>query len=73
MTGSCYPESLKGEAIPSMARLMALAYIHDALLCRRHYKLPFSHEKARNFIVADKESHFDPATVEAFLDLGRIL
>lgn len=67
--GSGYPEGLKGEAIPSTARLMALADVYDALRCRRHYKLPFSHEKTRDIIVAGKESHFDPAVVEAFLEL----
>lgn len=48
---------------------MALADFHDALRCRLHCKLPFSHEKTRDIIVAGKESYFDPAVVDAFLEL----
>ena len=44
--GSGYPEGLSGEAIPLSARLMALADVYDALISRRVYKAPMSHEQA---------------------------
>ena len=44
--GSGYPEGLAGDAIPLSARLMAIADVYDALISRRVYKPPFSHEAA---------------------------
>jgi putative two-component system response regulator len=35
------PQGLAGEAIPVAARLMALADVFDALICKRHYKEPY--------------------------------
>lgn len=65
--GSGYPEGLSGEAIPLSARLMALADVYDALISRRVYKPPFSHEQAKEIICNGRGSHFDPAVVDAFL------
>jgi putative two-component system response regulator len=67
--GSGYPEGLKGDDIPISGRLMALADVYDALISKRVYKPPFPHEKAVEIIVEGKGKHFDPDTVDAFLDL----
>jgi len=67
--GSGYPHGLKGEAIPVSGRLMALADVYDALTSERVYKAAFSHEKAREIIVDNKGSHFDPDIVDAFLEI----
>lgn len=66
--GSGYPIGLKGEAIPLSARLMALADVYDALVCKRVYKPAFAHEKAKAIVLEGEGSHFDPRIVEAFLD-----
>lgn len=68
--GSGYPQGLKGEEIPISGRLMALADVYDALISKRVYKLPFSHEESIKLIVSEKGSHFDPAVVEAFEQLA---
>jgi putative two-component system response regulator len=65
--GSGYPHALAGEAIPLPARLMAVADVYDALISRRVYKEPFSHERAVSMIEAGSGSHFDPTVVSAFL------
>jgi putative two-component system response regulator len=65
--GSGYPQGLSGDAIPISARLMALADVYDALISRRVYKPPMSHQEARAIIVEGKGLHFDPDVVEAFL------
>ena len=65
--GSGYPFGLAGEDIPLAARIMALADVYDALTSKRCYKDAFSHEKAREIIVGDSGTHFDPDVVEAFL------
>jgi len=67
--GSGYPQGLAGEAIPVSARLMALADVYDALISRRVYKPAFSHEQARDIILAGRGQHFDPDVVDAFIAL----
>lgn len=65
--GSGYPEALTGEAIPLAARLMAVADVYDALISRRVYKPPFTHEAAMAIIVEGRGKHFDPDIVDAFV------
>ena len=67
--GSGYPEGLKGEQIPLSGRLMALADVYDALISKRVYKPPFSHEEAVSIIQKGSGSHFDPEVVEAFTSI----
>jgi putative two-component system response regulator len=67
--GSGYPEGLKGESIPLSARLMAVADVYDALISRRVYKPPFPKDKAVAIIREGRGQHFDPAIVDAFLEI----
>jgi len=67
--GTGYPEGLAGDAIPISARLMALADVYDALICRRVYKKAMPHEEAVGIIVDGRGGHFDPDVVDAFLDV----
>ena len=50
------------------SRIVALADVFDALVSERPYKKPFSDEKAKEIIVGDRGSHFDPDVVDAFVD-----
>jgi len=65
--GSGYPEGLQGEKISFLGRIMAIADVYDALISRRPYKHPFTHEEGVSFIARNKGTHFDPDMVEAFL------
>ena len=65
--GSGYPQGLRGDAIPLSARLMALADVYDALICRRVYKDGMPHAQAAGIIAEGAGQHFDPDIVEAFL------
>jgi len=65
--GSGYPEGLIGEEIPISARLMAVADVYDALISKRHYKEPMSHEEALAIIAEGSGTHFDPVIADAFL------
>jgi putative two-component system response regulator len=67
--GSGYPEGLAGDAIPISARLMALADVYDALISRRVYKPPFTHEAAMQIIEEGRGRHFDPDIVDAFVQV----
>lgn len=67
--GSGYPLGLKGNAIPISARLMALADVFDALISKRIYKQPYTHEDAVAYILQGKGKHFDPDVTDAFLSI----
>jgi putative two-component system response regulator len=68
--GSGYPQGLSGENIPISGRLMAIADVYDALISKRVYKPPFSHEKAVAIITEGKGKHFDPDMVDVFLGIS---
>ena len=67
--GSGYPEGLAGDAIPTSARLMAVADVYDALISERVYKSAMSHGEAMKIIAAGRVSHFDPDIADAFADI----
>lgn len=64
--GSGYPYGLSGDAIPPCARIMAVADVYDALRSRRPYKDPMPRDKAMSIVLGDSGKHFDPAVVEKF-------
>ena len=67
--GSGYPRGLKGKEIPLSARIFAVVDVWDALRSDRPYRAAWSVEKVRRYILARTGTHFDPAVVQAFLDL----
>lgn len=68
--GSGYPQGLRGEQIPVEGRLMALVDVYDAAVTRNVYRQAMPHEHVVDFIVAAKGTHFDPAVVEAFIQVA---
>ncbi len=67
--GRGYPDGLAGEAIPLAARVFAVADVLDALTSDRPYRPASPLHVAREMIVAESGSHFDPAVVEAFITM----
>ena len=67
--GSGYPEAVAGDRIPVSARLMAVADVYDALICRRVYKEGMPHDKAVAIMIEGRGTHFDPDIIDAFLDI----
>jgi PAS domain S-box-containing protein len=67
--GTGYPRHLKGEEIPIVGRIVAVADVLDALIHERPYKPAYPLDDAIEMIRGDAGSHFDPAVVEAFLQL----
>ncbi len=67
--GLGYPEGLKGRQIPIAARLMSIADVYDALICKRVYKPAMSQAKAAEIIVDGRGTFFAPELVDAFLAL----
>lgn len=62
--GSGYPNHVAGTAIPLSARVLAIVDVYDALVSRRPYKDPYTHEQAVEIILQGSGSHFDPGLVE---------
>jgi putative two-component system response regulator len=60
---------LQAEDIPLAGRIMALVDVYDALISRRAYKPPLSHEEAVAVIRGGRGKHFDPEIVDAFLEI----
>ena len=65
--GTGYPDGLRGEDIPFVARVVTVADVFDAITSNRPYRTALALDEAREEISKGIGSHFDPAVVEAFL------
>jgi len=63
----------KEEEIPLTARIVALADVYDALISKRYYKDSWPEEKVLDYIEAEKNKHFDPDVVDAFIDIYDVI
>jgi putative two-component system response regulator len=64
--GSGYPEGLKGEDIPLVARIVSVADAFDAMTTQRPYSSARSLDQAQQEIINGSGSRYDPSVVEAF-------
>jgi len=67
--GTGYPRGLRGESTPFVARIFAVADAFDALTSDRPYRGAVPISEARDVIQRDRGQHFDPAVVDAFLQI----
>jgi response regulator RpfG family c-di-GMP phosphodiesterase len=65
--GKGYPEGIKGDQIPLLARMVAVADTYDALTSERPYRKLLPKEKALQIIEDIKGSQLCPDCVESFL------
>jgi hypothetical protein len=65
--GSGYPNGLKGDQIPLIARIITAADIYNALSTDRPYRKAFSHEKTIEMIKEMKSADLDPVVADALL------
>lgn len=65
--GSGYPEGLKGEQIPLIARIIAVADTFDAMTSRRPYQDPMEPEFVRDKIMDFAGIRYDRRVVAAFV------
>ena len=64
--GQGYPDALRGEEIPLVARILCIADVYDALTSVRSYKRALTHEQAVVMMRGDVGTMFDPAVFGAF-------
>jgi HD-GYP domain-containing protein (c-di-GMP phosphodiesterase class II) len=67
--GTGYPRGLKGEAIPTSARIFAVADVWDAITSDRPYRKGWSEEDALKYIEEQSGKYFDPKVVQEFFRL----
>lgn len=68
--GSGYPDGLKGEQIPLLARILQIADIFDALTTARPYKPAMSPDESLGILRAEVQKGWrDPKLVELFADV----
>ena len=66
--GTGYPKGLKGEAIPTVARIIALADSYDAMTSERPYRNPLSEEVVLSEIRKNAGTQFDPEIARIFIE-----
>lgn len=67
--GRGYPDGLKGEDIPDIARIISVADAYDAMTSKRSYRDPIPRQKVREELVKGMGTQFDPAYAKVMLRL----
>jgi putative nucleotidyltransferase with HDIG domain len=67
--GRGYPRRLRGDEIPAIARIVAVAEVYDTLTAPDTYRTPMNSFEALNELRRVAGSQLDPAYVEALADL----
>ena len=69
--GTGYPEKLKGEDIPYIARIIAVADAYDAMTSNRIYRKHLTKEQVLSELEKGAGTQFDPDIVNTMIDLLR--
>jgi HD-GYP domain-containing protein (c-di-GMP phosphodiesterase class II) len=64
--GAGYPEGLKGEAIPMLARIIAVADSYDAMSSSRPYRPGMPLERVDEILTKGAGTQWDKNVIEAF-------
>lgn len=64
--GAGYPDGLRGEEIPVVARILAVADSYDAMISDRPYRKGMCHEAVQRILREGAGSQWDPAVIDAF-------
>ena len=67
--GTGYPDGLKGEEIPYVARIICCADCFDAMATKRVYKEPISIENIAQEFKRCEGTHFDPEIAEVVVNM----
>ena len=67
--GRGYPQGLRGEEIPLMARIIGLVDSFDAMSSNRHYRTALDEQRALKEVAAGAGAQFDPVLARVCLDI----
>ncbi len=67
--GSGYPRGLKGEGIPLLGRIIAIADAYSAMSLDRPYRKAMLHDRVLGELVAGAGKQFDPEITHVFVDM----
>lgn len=67
--GSGYPDGLRGDSIPLLARILSIADVYDAMVSGRAYRKEMPVHDVMKIIESESGGQFDPRIVHAFVDL----
>ncbi len=67
--GGGYPDGLKGDAIPEVARIICVADCYDAMTSTRTYSVPKSQDVVRAEILRCSGKQFDPVFAQIMIDM----
>jgi diguanylate cyclase (GGDEF)-like protein/PAS domain S-box-containing protein len=65
--GGGYPRGLRGEEIPLLCRILAVADAYDAMTSDRVYRKAFTKEEAIGELIANSGTQFDPQIIRIFM------
>ncbi|MFH1485574.1 MAG: HD domain-containing phosphohydrolase, partial [Chloroflexota bacterium] len=69
--GKGYPDGLKGDSIPLLARVTAIADAYDAMTNHRPYRDKLPHSRALDIVREEAGGQFDPNLALTFCNLMR--
>jgi len=69
--GKGYPHQLRGEEIPILARVLAVADCFDALTSNRAYRRALTPAAALDVLIKEAGTHFDPQLIPPFVQMIR--
>ena len=69
--GEGYPQGLKGEEIPLLARIISIIDAYDVMVNGRPYKEPISKKKAIEELINCSGGQFDPKLVREFVSMKK--
>ena len=67
--GKGYPEGKKGEDIPIIARIVAVANAYDEMTSERDTHQPFAQSKVREALISGSGTLYDPKIVNIMVDM----
>ena len=70
LDGKGYPDGLRGEQVPLLARLIAVPDVFDAVTSDRAYRRAMPPAEALGLIRQGAGTQFDPGLAKVFLDIA---
>ena len=67
--GTGYPEGIKGNEIPLLARIISVSDAFDAMMSDRLYRTKLNLEEARQQLISGAGTQFDSDVVKVFIEL----